>query len=241
MARPYYQQDGITIFNAPCEEILPNLPPASIDVVVTSPPYNLSGLRKVHSGSDYNGLNDGYPCHDDAMPPGEYKLWQQDVLRMCWDTLTPHGGIFYNHKPILRDGIAHLPFDLIGDLPLRQVITWDRGAGHMQSNRWYYTPRYEWILLITPIGFRLSREGVFDVWNIPLEQRSEHPAPFPVGVPMKAIDTVDGVRTVLDPFLGSGTTLVAAQSMGVNAIGIEVDEAYCEMAAKRLQQGSLFG
>ena len=235
--KPYFQNDLITLYNAPCEEVLPNIPAGSVDLVFTSPPYNLAGLRKVHSGSDWNKLNEGYNSYDDAMPPGEYLKWQREVLSLCWDTLTPTGAIFYNHKTILRDGIAHLPFDLIGDLPLRQVLIWDRHSGHINTP-WYYTPSFEWILVVAPIGFRLAKVGIFDVWKCNRETKSAHPAPFPVSLPAKAIETVEGVGTVLDPFAGSGTTLVAAQSAGVKAIGIELDESYCELAVKRLAQGS---
>ena len=239
--KPYYEDtaSGITLFQGRAEDVLPNLVFGSVDLVFTSPPYNLSGLRKVHSGSDYNGLNEGYEDHDDAMDPREYMLWQRDVLGWCWELLTPTGAIFYNHKPILRDGVAHLPFEPGESLPLRQVITWDRGAGHINTF-WYFTPRYEWILVYAPVDFRLAKLGVFDVWKFSPDQRNDHPAPFPVSLPACAIDAVQP-KLVLDPFCGSGTTLVAAKAAGVKAIGIELSESYCDMAASRLAQGSLFG
>jgi DNA modification methylase len=77
------------------------------------------------------------------------------------------------------------------------------------------------------------------VWRFNIDAGSLHPAPFPVRLPAKAIETV-APHTVLDPFAGSGTTLVAAKQAGVMAIGIEKSEQYCEIAARRLAQGSLF-
>jgi len=80
------------------------------------------------------------------------------------------------------------------------------------------------------------------VWNLPPEREvNGHPCPFPVQIPQRLIASSchpDGV--VLDPFMGSGTTLRAAKDLGRNAIGIEIEEKYCEIAAERLRQGVLF-
>ena len=67
---------------------------------------------------------------------------------------------------------------------------------------------------------------------------NEHPAPFPLSLPLKAISATTAT-TVLDPFMGSGTTLRAAKDLNRKAIGIELSERYCEVAAKRLAQGTL--
>jgi DNA modification methylase len=75
-----------------------------------------------------------------------------------------------------------------------------------------------------------------DVWNLGIEYRvKDHPAPFPVSLPTKCIEAT-GARSVLDPFAGSGTTLRAAADLGIKAIGIELEERYCEIAARRLDQ-----
>ena len=68
----------------------------------------------------------------------------------------------------------------------------------------------------------------------------EHPAPFPESLPLRAIDSC-GARSVLDPFAGSGTTLVAAKRLGIPAIGIELSRRYCDAAVRRLAQDALFG
>lgn len=236
--KPYYDEDGITIYQGDCAEVLASIDSGTIDLVFTSPPYNLSGERQAHWGSDYRQLTDGYPDHGDDMPPEEYVAWQRAILEQCWRALTPKGAIFYNHKPVLRDGIARLPFEQCDELPLRQVITWDRGSGHINTY-WYYCPRYEWILVLAPKEFRLAKLGTFDVWKVSPEMQNDHPAPFPKGLPARAIDTTEA-KTVLDPFMGSGTTLVAAQDAGVRAIGIELTEEFCEMAVERLKAKSLF-
>lgn len=112
----------------------------------------------------------------------------------------------------------------------------------MNFNPTAYVPTYEWIMVIAKEEFRLKSKaasGLGDVWREPQEP-SEHPAPFPEGLPARAIETT-GPGLVIDPFAGSGTTLVAAKAAGVRAIGIEKSERYCEMAVKRLAQESLFG
>lgn len=186
------------------------------------------------AGTGWSRLVEGYASHADDMPHAEYVAWQQDVLRGCWETLTDDGAIYYNHKPLPREGIVRLPFELNPGLPLRQVITWDRGSGFTNCY-WYYTPRYEWILLFAKEGFRLASLGTSDVWLARPVPNKEHPASFPIGLPKRALTTTKA-GTVLDPFMGSGTTLRAAKDCNRKAIGIEIDERYCEVAARRLSQ-----
>jgi hypothetical protein len=123
------------------------------------------------------------------------------------------------------------------NLPLRQIIIWAR-AGGVNFAPTHYVPTHEWIMIYAKDAWRLKSKaasGVSDVWRIPQDSDNPHPAPFPIGLPARAIETT-APRLVLDPFAGSGTTLRAAKSAGVRSIGIEISEAYCEMAAKRLSQ-----
>lgn len=243
LPEPVYDEAGVTIYQGQCEDVLPLLT-EPVELVFTSPPYNLSGFgRKVKWGSNWTKLVDGYADHADAMTLDEYRGWQRDVLAKCWNLLSPTGSIFYNHKPILRDGVAHLPFDLVPEhCTIRQVITWDRTNGFTNTKH-YFTPRYEWIIVMAKPDFRLARTGAaFDVWVAVPDGSNKHPAPFPIKLPARAIDTTAvGIGTVLDPFSGSGTTLVAAKAAGRRAIGIELSEQYIDMAISRLNQGSLFG
>lgn len=236
MVDPYYQDEHVTLYNGRCEDVLPQL--ANVGLVLTSPPYNLSeGGRRVR-GSEWKELDGGYATYDDDMPHDEYVAWQRTVLGLCWDTLTEDGAIYYNHKPVLRDGIARLPTELNPDLPLRQIVTWDRGSGFTRSPT-YYVPRYEWVLIMAKPAFRITTLNVDDVWRIPFETGSPHPAPFPLKLASTAINSTSA-EVVLDPFAGSGTTLRAAKDAGRRAIGIELDRAYCDLAVQRLAQGVLF-
>ena len=249
--KPYYEQDGITIYHGDCLEVLPEL--GTFDLIFTSPPYNLgvsSGAGIRHYASTANmkarggsgkwpgaALADGYADHDDAMIPAEYENWQRQVLTELWEHTS--GAIFYNHKPRVQSLALWTPLVLNPGLPLRQIITWAR-AGGINFAPTHYLPTYEWILVFARKDWRLKSKGasgVGDLWRVNQESSTEHPAPFPIGLPARAIEST-GPGSILDPFMGSGTTLRAALDAGIPAIGIELSEAYCEIAAKRLAQGA---
>ena len=244
MTEPYYDQDGITIYLGDCLDVLPALSP--VEIVFTSPPYNLGTGPGGRTGKKNNtkwerayhpgGVGYGYADHDDAMPLEDYELWQRSVLSALWEHTT--GAIFYNHKPRPWQTEIWLPLRLNPGLPLRQIIVWARSGG-INFNVAHYVPMYEWILLFAREGWKLRDQpasGVGDLWSVPQETRTEHPAPFPVGLPARAIETT-GARSILDPFMGSGTTLRAAKDAGIRGIGIEISERYCELAVRRLAQG----
>jgi modification methylase len=158
-------------------------------------------------------------------------------LRLCWDQLSDRGAIFYNHKPRVQASTLWTPFAVNPGLPIRQVIIWAR-AGGVNFAPTHYCPTHEWILVLAQSGFRLTSRGASglgDVWRVPQDGDNTHPAPFPLALPARAIEST-GPSLVLDPFMGSGTTLRAAKDAGVRAIGIEISERYCEMAVERLAQ-----
>lgn len=259
--KPYYEDGLVTLYLGDCMEVLSEL--GQFEMVFTSPPYNLGtttgggfghyspdarmttggngsrgGKGKWVRAATAGGLTDGYEDHGDALPMPEYEAWQQSCLALMWEHCT--GAIFYNHKPRPM-GELWLPLRCNPGLPLRQIITWSR-AGGINFAPTHYVPTYEWIMVFARPDWRLKSKaasGVGDVWREPQEP-SEHPAPFPVGLPARAIESVRPA-SVLDPFAGSGSTLVAARAAGVPAVGIEKSERYAEMAVKRLAQGSLFG
>jgi site-specific DNA-methyltransferase (adenine-specific) len=236
MTDPYYSDDLVTLYHGDCEDVLPGL--SGVGLVLTSPPYNLNGDGNSSGGTYFRNLSDGYVEHSDDMPHEEYVAWQHEVVRLCWDTLSDDGAIYYNHKPRVGGDRVRLPLELIpDDLPVRQIVVWDRGSGFNRQFT-YYVPAHEWILLVAKPGFRTTTKSVDDVWRIPFETGGDHPAPFPLSLARRAVETTSA-SVVLDPFSGSGTTLRAAKDAGRKAIGIEKSEAYCEIAARRLAQGVL--
>lgn len=243
---PYYSRDGITIYCGDNAKILPML--FGIDLIITSPPYNLGvttggGFPTGKKTGIWGGakLANGYELHDDAMPPDDYRIWQRNFLTMAWRTLSPTGAIYYNHKPRVQGGLLQTPLEFNPGLPLRQVIIWKR-AGGVNFSQTHYLPTHEWILLLAKEDFRLKSKGasgVGDVWEFPQESNNPHPAPFPIGLPARVIESTNA-NIICDPFSGSGTTLRAAKDAGKMAIGIELSESYCEMAIERLKSPSFF-
>ena len=243
---PYFQDNLATIYNGDCLNVMRQLPDGTFDLVFTSPPYNLgvtSGGGFPKSGGLWQSaaLADGYAEHNDAMPFEEYVAWQNDVIRECWRLIKPTGAIYYQHKPRVQNGVLQTPLALIPDgLPVRQVIVWDRGSG-MNFAPTHYVPAHEWIVVIAGPEFRLKNKGASghtDVWRVPPATGNKHPAPFPLSLPAKAIEST-GAQMILDPFAGSGTTLRAASDVGAQSVGIELTAAYCDMAVERLAQQAL--
>lgn len=239
MVKPYYEDAYTQIFHGDVEEVLPILAPA--DLYFTSPPYN-KGLRidgnwkgavtETCRGSRFRG---GYGEYGDDMRMDDYAEWQGRVLRLMWSRLTDIGAIFYNHKPRIINGEVWTPLSLT-DLPLRQIITWVTGAG-INFMPAAFTPSYEWVMVFAKKNWKIHAHNGqrSDVWQIPPERAKVHPAPFPPSLPMRAI-LAGKPEYVIDPFMGSGSTLIAAKQAGVHAVGIEVNERYCEIAANRLAQ-----
>jgi len=221
-------------------KVMRKMPDGSIDLVVTSPPYNLrnstgNGMKDGRGGKwESAALKNGYTHHDDCMPHDEYVVWQRAALTEMMRLIPDHGAIFYNHKWRVQNGLLQDRSDIVAGFPVRQIIIWRRKGG-INFNRGYFLPTYEVIYLIAKPGFRLAPKanGVGDVWEFKQESNNTHPAPFPVAL----IDRIVGsttAKTILDPFVGSGTTAIAALNFGRDFIGIDVSPTYCDDARERI-------
>lgn len=216
------------------------LPDESVDLVVTSPPYNLknssgNGMKDGRGGKwSSAALIQGYAKHDDNMPHEEYVEWQRACLAEMLRLIKPDGAIFYNHKWRVQNGLLQDRQDIVSGFPVRQIVIWRRKGG-INFNAGYFLPTYEVIYLIAKPDFTLAPKAnaVGDVWEFTQETNNEHPAPFPVGLIERIIGSTTA-EVVLDPFMGSGTTAVAARNLGRHFVGIELSAEYCKSARKRL-------
>lgn len=223
-------------------DVMKSLPSESIDLVVTSPPYNLrnstgNGMKDGRGGKWANAkLIDGYKGHEDNLPHDVYVEWQRSCLAEMIRLIKPDGAIFYNHKWRVQGGVLQDRSDIVTGLPVRQIIIWKRKGG-INFNAGYFLPTYEVIYLIAKPNFRLKAKAnsVGDVWEFTQEQKNEHPAPFPVSLVNRIISSCDG-GIVLDPFMGSGTTAIAAIDNNWDFIGIDISEEYCTMARERISR-----
>lgn len=192
------------------------------------------GMGKWSKASQAGGLSGGYDQTDDAMPMPVYLAWLADILDACFRALANNGAIYFNHKPRILNGQllaamdyvpAHLrPF-------VRQEIVWAR-AGGINFSPAFYVPTSERIIIIAKSEWRLKSKGasgVGDVWSIPQETNTWHPAPFPLALAERVLETT-GSPLVVDPFMGSGTVGKAARRMGVEWIGFERSERYAIQA-----------
>ncbi len=222
-------------------DVLRSLPDESVDIGVTSPPYNKGENKK-----GWLVTNVKYAHSSDKLPEEQYQQWQIEVLNEIWRVTKPGGSFFYNHKIRWERGVLLHPYAWLSQTrwTLRQEIIWDRMiAANLRGWRfWQVDERIYW--LYKPVDGHLvgeelkSRHALLtSIWRFAPQRNSEHPAPFPLALPLRAIyavlDEAQG-KVVLDPFAGSGTTLVAAKILGHHYLGIEISPAYAEMAEERL-------
>lgn len=223
-------------------EIMKTIPDESVGLVVTSPPYNLrnssgGGMKRPWDNARWSNaaLGKGYETHDDNMPHDEYVKWQREVLSESMRVLQSDGAIFYNHKWRVQKGLIQDRSDIVEGFPVRQIIIWQRSGG-INFNPGYFLPTYEVIYLIAKPDFKLAPKAntLGDVWNISQDRGNPHPAPFPVELADRIVSSTTA-ETVLDPFMGSGTTAVAAVKNGRDFIGIDASAEYNKMAEVRLK------
>ena len=236
-----YKTDDTWLMQGDCLERMKEIPSGSVDMVFTSPPYNLGntsggGFPKKATGKWSGGaLANGYNSYNDNMPHEKYVAWQHEVLLECWRVLKDNGAIYYNHKPRVQNGELQMPLELNPGLPLRQIVIWERNGG-INFSPSFYLPTHEWVMILAKKGFRLrdkKASGAKDVWKIAQERNNPHPAPFPVELVTTALETTC-CEVILDPFMGSGTTGVACKNLNRKFIGIEMDEGYFNVAKDRL-------
>lgn len=214
---PYYHQDGITIYHADCRDVLPLLSAEGV-AVVSDVPYG----RALRSG--WNG------AHGDCEIVNDGDTTLRDYV-VAWAAACAAPAVIFGSPAVPRPaGATH-----------DRVLIWDKGDHvGMGDLSWPWKPNYEEIYILGE-GYAGRRTSSVLRYNaiahtVALAQGGRtHPTEKPVGLMRDLILKCPG-HTVIDPFMGSGATLVAAKSVGRRAIGIEVEERYCEAAALRLAQ-----
>jgi DNA modification methylase len=220
---PYYYEDAsVVIYHGNCLDILPQL--GQVDHVITDPPYD-----EATHGKHLATVADGRALLSfPSLRPSEFLAIADSlaVLASRWVVMTCD----YRHAPLVHDR----------DYFVRQGV-WVKPNGAPQFTGDRPGMGYEPVLILHRQGRkRWNGGGRHAVWTCPIisgGHPTEKPEPL---LAMLVRDFTDEGETILDPFMGSGTTLVAAKRLGRKAIGIELNEKYCEIAAKRCAQGSLF-
>lgn len=233
------------IINKDCIEGMKEMEDNSIDCIVTSPPYNKKGLLgKAKQGNQiWSKFRIDYNTYGDDMPEDQYQAWMVEFLNQCHRIIKPDGSIFFNHKPRRYKNRCYLPTDFIthSNAQLYQLIIWDRKNSPNIRNDVLVpcTEHIYWFCKKKPKVFRddVSPEYRGEVWVIPPERQKKHPAPFPPQLVKNCIQlTTEKGDTVLDPFMGSGTTGVVALNTNRKFIGIELDKEYIQIAKQRIDE-----
>ena len=214
------------------------LPADSIDLIITSPPYNLGAASWPMGGEGRKPRDDGIG-YNDEMTETEYQTWQVACLQEMYRVAKDGASLFYNHKVRNRDGEIVHPMDWLRhpDNPwtIRQEIIWDRGSTHNHSATlfWPHDERIYWLTKGHPT-LPNRPVGMPTIWAFhgPVAG-TWHPAPFCEELPKRCLDAIgrDGI-VVLDPFAGSCTTLKAALAYGYDAVGVDLSAEYLAKAAK---------
>lgn len=214
--KPYYQDDFATIYHGRCEDVLADLvADEPFDAAFADPPYN---------------VNLKYDEHGDNMDPAEYLAWCQDWYGKL--RAVTAGAI------AITPGIVSVPMWIADIERTHFLMAWTKANNNSRN---YIGPTSGYQCWEPILVYGKSKATVLRDWiDCPINlQRAigGHPCPKPLRLLSRLIvDLVPEGGSIIDPFLGSGTTLVAAKSHGVRGVGIERSEAYCEIAAKRLSQ-----
>lgn len=229
------------LYNDDCLNVLKKLDDNSVDLIITSPPYNLShNHREKENYGDHKGVFVRYNSYNDDLPYEEYINWQVKVLNECYRILKPHGLLYYNHKERHYKNYYFNPLNIIQESKFNplQTIIWKRGGFTFNIGR--FVNCYETINVAYKdkneyMRIDLESEKYFDVWDIPPDKNPHMCASFPVELPSRIINSYKKYNdlTVLDPFMGTGTTGVACQECGADFIGIEIDKNTYDYAFKR--------
>jgi site-specific DNA-methyltransferase (adenine-specific) len=211
MNGPYYQDESVTLYHGDCREITEWL---AADVLVTDPPYGIGWSKSTNrraKSKAHTGI-------------------QNDQDTSCRDRILE----LWGDRPGIVFGTWAAPFPRS-----KQVLVWRKpvDAGVVGSVTGYRRDT-ELVFLVGEWPARNSaRSSVLETNGGKARYLNGHPHAKPVALMERLLVWTSG--TVTDPFAGSGSTLVAAKAVGRKAIGVEIEEPYCEVIAKRLSQGAL--
>ena len=222
------------VIQGDCLELMKCIPDESIDMVLTSPPYNLGNTH--HTGGKR------HKAYNDNLPEEEYQKWQIKVLNECFRILKDTGSVIYNHKNRISKGIQITPYEWILKTPflIKQEIVWFNGSQNFDKIRFYpMTERIYWLAKSpkTKLFNAINHHDFFDKkeWKA-VGTKGEHTRAFPEKMVEDILKCFPDAQTILDPFAGSFTTAVACDNLKRSWICIEKEQEYCEIGRKRIAE-----
>lgn len=236
------------IYNEDCLKTLSRMKDDSIDIVITSPPYNMN--LRIRNGmycsrQIVKEFSTKYGSFPDNLPLEEYNRFHTKVLK---ELLRVSGLIFYTIQIVT--GSKRSVFKMIGEFSdhLKEIIVWDKGCAQPAMQNQVLNRKSELILVFEkdyPISRQFRKKGVFsrgtleDIWRIPREYKKHksHGAVFPEQLVRVILNNFSKKGDIVyDPFIGTGTTAIVAKRLNRNFIGSETDKKYVSIAESRLKE-----
>ena len=221
------------IHNLDCLEGLKKIEDNFIDLIITSPPFNLGNTH--HTGFKK------HKSYEDNMPEKDYQNWQIRVLNECFRVLKDEGSLIYQHKNRISKGIQISPYEWIfkTNFIIKQEIIWINRSQNFDKIRFYpFTERVYWLAKNpkTKLKNTINKQDVFDwkEWK-PVGTRGKHTRAFPEKFVEDILKVFPKSKLILDPFMGSGTVAKVCQEMKRNFIGLEINKKFIKIAEKRLK------
>jgi DNA modification methylase len=236
------------IYNEDCLTTMGRIEDSSIDLIITSPPYNKgywSSNRNLNNGFKTKSRRIDYGEYNDDLDPIEYEKNQIKVISECLRILKPTGSLFYNHIDILNKHQTIHP-KWVYNFPLKQTIIWDR-RNTPKLDKSYFFPINEYIFWIQKDNksrVYFNRHNAImnkSIWSMSSDNKNKFAAPFPKSLPMNCILSCSKENDIIyDPYSGSGTTCLSAKELNRNFIGSEISKEHSEKSILRILQPNLF-
>lgn len=225
------------IYNLDCLDGLKKIKDEFVDLIITSPPYNLGNTH--HTGTKR------HKAYEDNLSEEDYQNWQLKVLEECFRVLKKDGSILYQHKNRIKKGIQISPYEWIfrSNFFVKQEIVWINRSQNFDKIRFYpFTERVYWLAKSpnTKLVNTINKYDVFD-WNEwkPVGTKGNHTRAFPEQFVSDMLAVFPSAKIVLDPFMGSGTVAYVCKKMKKEFLGFEINKDYCDQANKRLKETDL--
>jgi site-specific DNA-methyltransferase (adenine-specific) len=220
LVSPYFEDEHVTIYHGDARLILPALGEGWADAIVSDPPYGIN--LQPQRGKTKAIQNDG-----------------RREAKALWWAVTPllAAAVKQNTASLMFGGWSEAwASDVLREwFTVKGCIVW-------KKNQWgigyYLRPQWELAWYLHKGEPPVPENAVSDVWEAARESAPEHSCQKPLPLMQRAIQFTGG-RVILDPFAGSGSTLLAAKNLGLRAVGIEIAEEHCELIARRCAQGAL--
>lgn len=243
---PFYRDPAVTLYQGDSLHVLRGLPSDSVDIVVTDPPYSSGGLmrsdRALKTSDKYTVTGTAIQrpeFHGDNRDQRSFAFWCSLWMSECLRIVRPGGYMMaftdWRQLPSMSDAVQ------AGGWIWRGLVAWDKTEAARPQKGWFRTGQMEYIMLASNGGMPQEqlRDGPCQggVWRGSVNSAEKlHITGKPVGLMQWLLGVMPKGATVLDPFAGSGTTLLAAKELGMKSIGIEMSREYCGIAARRMAQ-----